>query len=111
MDAFTSNDMICKILILLNIFLNVSNVTEVMWCVNFDFVVPKSHIQLAEILLRPTISTDCRGCGQVPWRSRQEKLGRPCKEISGCHFFNLIKRVFATDLMADRFPPIYDKFG
>ena len=78
---------------------------------NFDFVVPKSHIQLAEILLRPTISTDCRGRDQFPWRSRREKLGRPYKEIRACHFFDMIKRVFATDLMADRSPPIYDKFG
>ena len=106
MDAYTLNEMICKILILLDMFINVSN-----WCVNVDFVMPLSHIQLAEILLRPTISTDCRGRGQVPWRSRREKFGRPCKEISGCHFFNMIKRVFATDLIADSSPPIYDEFG
>ena len=35
MDAFTSNDMILKILILLYIFSYISN-----WCVNFYFVVP-----------------------------------------------------------------------
>ena len=35
MVTYTSNDIIFKILILLNMFSNVSN-----WCVNIDFVVP-----------------------------------------------------------------------
>ena len=53
MDAYTSNDMISRILILLYIFINVSN-----WCHSHTYSLLRSSL-----LLRPTISTECRGRG------------------------------------------------
>ena len=104
MDVYTWNEIICKNLILLDMFINVSN-----WCVNVDFVMPLSHIQLAEILLRPTISTEV--AARSPGDPGERSLDVLARKSVAAIFFNMIKRVFATDFMADSSPPIYDEFG